>query len=195
MEFPFFVFEHHRPFFFKNDSNYKPFWSAPFFLSMTDFHNPSYFQGYTQILLRRWIHWVCLYFRFVVFPIENHTFWYVDWFVILDHISWYHQNRSKTIVIISILGVPLFVFEHHRPFFFKNDSNCKPFWSAPFLLRQLIFTILDISKVILKFCYGENSLILWIFQICCISYRKLHILVRWRTRPFWPYFIFATRPC
>ena len=70
---------HHR-YFFKNDRFHKLFETVPFCLSMTDFHNPSYFQGYTQILLRSWIHWFYIYFRIVVFPMENHTFCYVDGF-------------------------------------------------------------------------------------------------------------------
>ena len=80
---------------------------------------------------------------------------------------------SKTPVIISLFGVPLF--------------SC----------RWLIFTILHISKVILKFCYGDgalmDSLILFISQICCISNRKPHILVRWLVRHFGPYSMLSSK--
>ena len=172
---------------------------CPFFLVddwfSQSFIFPRLYSNFATAMVRWWIHWFCLFLRFVVFPLENHTFWYGDWFVILDHIPCYHQNRWKTTVIISILGVPNFCLEHHRPFFFKNASNYKPFWSASFFLLMTDFAILHISKVILKLCYGDGSLILCIFQNCCISYRKLHILVRWLIRHFGPYFIFVTRPC
>ena len=87
LKVPFFVLEHPHRLFFKNVRFYKPFWSVPFLLPWTDFHNSSYFQGYTQFLLRSRILWFYQYFRIVVFPMEKYTFCYVHGFNVLDQFS------------------------------------------------------------------------------------------------------------
>ena len=99
MDCPLFVLAHRHRFFFTNASNYKPFWTAPFLLSSPAFHNPSYFKGNTQILLRRWIHWIRLFVIIVVLPLENHTFFYDDGFVIFNHISnsSYFQRHTQNL--------------------------------------------------------------------------------------------------
>ena len=61
-------------------------------------------------------------FRFVVFPMENLTFWYFHGFVISDHISCYHQNCSKTTVIINILGVVDFGLGASTSFFLQKHQ-------------------------------------------------------------------------
>ena len=95
---------------FKNDRFYKHSWSSWFLVGSTDFHNCSYFQGYIQFLLRRWILENHIFFRIVVFPKENHTFCCVHEFNVLDQFSKssYFQRYTQNLTRRRIHWVRLY---------------------------------------------------------------------------------------
>ena len=87
---------------------------------------------------------------------------FLSWSAIID-------SSSKTPVVISILGVPLFC------------------------CRLVIFIIFTFLLEIVNFAAFTKSLILLICQNCCISIGKHHILPRSRNHHFGPYFTLAAR--